>query len=437
MDEAVLLARAQFGLNIAFHILFPSLSIGLGWVLVYLKTRAHFCSEKRIFYTELSDFLIKVFAITFALGAASGIVMSFQFGTNWPGFMETVGEVAGPLLSFEILSAFFLEATFLGILLFGKNRVPTWALTVSAWVVALGTTLSAFWILSLNSWMHTPAGVEVVNGQVIVKDWLAVIFNPSFPYRLTHMLIACLLTAIFFVMGLFALRFVQTKQAQWAMLLKKLAPLALVLALVQATVGDMHGLNTLKHQPWKIAAIEGLWETKQGAPLLLFATPDNAKQENTTEVGIPHLASLILTHDPNGEIKGLKSFENRPDKVGLIFWSFRVMVATGLAMIALAAFLTLTKPALKPNIVHKVLVPFTFAGWVAILAGWLVTEVGRQPWLVTGILKTQDAAGTVALSQIQLSFGSYLVVYGVCLGAYLVSVYYLFGKFKPQSLERV
>lgn len=435
MDEAVLLARAQFGLNIAFHILFPSLSIGLGWVLVYLKTRAHFCAEKRVFYTELSDFLIKVFAITFALGAASGIVMSFQFGTNWPGFMKTVGEVAGPLLSFEILSAFFLEATFLGILLFGKNKVPTWALTTSAWIVALGTTLSAFWILSLNSWMHTPAGVELVQGQVVVKDWMQVIFNPSFPYRLTHMLMACLLTALFFVMGLFALRFVQTQNPQWAVLLKRVAPLALVLAIAQATVGDMHGLNTLKHQPWKIAAIEGLWETKQGAPLLLFALPDNKAQENTMEFGIPKVASLILTHDPNGELKGLKEFEHRPDKIGLIFWSFRIMVATGLAMIAAAAYLTFTKAAQRPNIVHRGLVGFTFAGWIAILAGWLVTEIGRQPWLVTGILKTQDAAGSVALSHIQLSFASYLAVYAACLGAYLVSVFFLFGRFKPQSLE--
>lgn len=427
MEDAVLLARAQFGLNIAFHILFPTLSIGLAWVLVFLKTRAHFCTNP--FYEEFSSFLIKVFAITFALGAASGIIMSFQFGTNWPGFMNTVGAVAGPLLSFEILSAFFLEATFLGILLFGKNKVPTWVITLSAWIVALGTTLSAFWILSLNSWMHTPAGIVFDNGILKVTDWHAVIFNPSFPYRFAHMMTACLVTAAFFCLGLFAYKFIKTKDIVWTKLIKKTAPYALVLSLTQAVIGDLHGLNTLEYQPAKVAAMEGLWETKKGAPLLLFALPNQAEGKNYFELGVPNLASLILTHKLDGELKGLNDFEIKPDKVGIIFWSFRVMVGVGIFLILISAYFSFKKISEKPKLEHRLLSLTMFAGWIAVLSGWLVTEIGRQPWLVTGILKTKDAVGQVSLEAIQISFISYAVLYALCLMGYLFAIFHLSSKF--------
>lgn len=431
--EALELARAQFGLNIAFHILFPTLSIGLAWYLVGIKTyqSLHYSEHLEI----LSAWIIKVFALTFALGAASGIVMSFQFGTNWPGFMEKVGSVAGPLLSYEILSAFFLEATFLGVLLFGKKYVPTWLHTLSAWAVAFGTTLSAFWILALNSWMHTPAGVAIVESQLVVTDWFAVVFNPSFPYRFGHMFMACLVTATFFLLGMFAYKALKSKANQmekdlWVGYLKKLAPLALVLAILQAVLGDFHGLNTLEHQPAKVAAMEGVWEDKKGAPLLLFAIPDSEKQMNHFEIGIPKVASLILTHDLDGEIKGLKSFEDRPDKVGIIFYSFRVMVGLGVLMILVSLWVVLSKTTQIKNIQLVALSSLTFAGWIAVLAGWMVTEIGRQPWLVTGILRTSEAAGSVSATTIAASLTTYAVLYLAVLVVYISTVYVLANKLK-------
>nr|MCU0869519.1 cytochrome ubiquinol oxidase subunit I [Burkholderiales bacterium] len=330
--DATMLARIQFAANITFHILFPTISIALGWVLLFFKLR--FDATRDVRWQQAYGFWIKVFALTFAMGVVSGITMSFQFGTNWPGYMRTVGNVAGPLLAYEVLTAFFLEATFLGVMLFGQKRVSNRVHTIATVLVAFGTTLSAFWILVLNSWMHTPAGFEMRDGRAFVTDWWAVVFNPSMPYRITHMLIASGLTTAFLVAGLSAYRWLRgDRGADVTAALRTGVFTAAMLAPVQMVVGDLHGLNTLEHQPAKIAAIEGVWETERGAPLLLFAIPDPVARENRFAIGVPKLASLILTHDADGELRGLDSFGDRHPPVPPLFWGFRIMVATGVAML--------------------------------------------------------------------------------------------------------
>jgi len=299
--DPVVLARLQFAANVTFHILFPTISIAMGWFLLFFKTRFVATGEQH--WMDAYQFWIKIFALTFALGVVSGITMSFQFGTNWPGFMNTVGNVAGPLLAYEVLTAFFLEATFLGIMLFGRGRVSESVHTLATWLVALGTTASAFWILALNSWMHTPAGYEMINGQAHVTSWFEVIFNPSFPYRMTHMLLASGLTASFLLAGFSAYRWLKGDRAKDVLAaLRTGVFVAAALIPVQILVGDMHGLNTLHHQPAKLAAMEGIWETQQGVPAVLFAIPDQATQSNKFEIAIPKLASFYLTHDWNGEV---------------------------------------------------------------------------------------------------------------------------------------
>ena len=326
--DPVVLARLQFAANITFHILFPTISIAMGWFLLFFKTRFVATGEQH--WMDAYQFWIKIFALTFALGVVSGITMSFQFGTNWPGFMNTVGNVAGPLLAYEVLTAFFLEATFLGIMLFGRGRVSEGVHTLATWLVALGTTASAFWILALNSWMHTPAGYEMINGQAHVTSWFEVIFNPSFPYRMTHMLLASGLTASFLLAGISAYRWLKNDRAKDVMAaLRTGVTVAAILIPVQIFVGDLHGLNTLKHQPAKLAAMEGIWETQAGVPAVLFAIPDQATQSNKYEIAIPKLASFYLTHDWNGEVKGIKDFAEHPP-VGPVFWAFRIMVGVGL-----------------------------------------------------------------------------------------------------------
>ena len=315
--DALILARMQFAANITFHILFPTISIALAWVLLFFRLRWRRASlrgdaARAQGWLDAYRFWTKVFALSFALGVVSGITMSFQFGTNWPGFMEKVGNIAGPLLGYEVLTAFFLEAGFLGVMLFGHGKVGERMHLVSTFLVAFGTTLSAFWILALNSWMQTPAGHEIVGGEYHVRSWLAVIFNPSFPYRFAHMLLASALTCAFLLAGLSAwqvLRGVGRRAA--APVMRTGLTLAAVLIPVQIFVGDMHGLNTLKHQPAKIAAMEGVWDTERGAPLLLFAIPDAKERKNHFEIAVPKLASLILTHEADGEIRGLNDFPMR------------------------------------------------------------------------------------------------------------------------------
>lgn len=419
MLDTLMLSRIQFAANISFHILFPSITIALCWILFFFKLRHDQTNDP--VWMRAYRFWVKVFALNFALGVVSGITMSFQFGTNWPNYMEIAGNIAGPLLGYEVLTAFFLEATFLGIMLFGMNRVPSKVHTFSALMVAVGTTLSAFWILALNSWMQTPTGYEIRDGVVHATNWLEVIFNPSFPYRFTHMLLASGLTAAFFVAGISAYRILKGDEKRAPRLaLKTGLVLAAVLAPIQAYVGDLHGLNSFEHQPQKIAAMEGVWETERGAPLLLFAVPDEKERTNHFALGIPYGASLFLTHSLDGEVRGLNDFEEHPP-VKPLFYGFRLMVGIGLLMLLVAwtGVYLLRKHRELPRWFLKVAVGMTFSGWVAVLAGWYVTEIGRQPWLVTGVLKTADAVTPVAAGNVGFSLAMYLLVYVVLITAYI------------------
>ena len=332
--DAITLARMQFAANITFHILFPTITIALGWVLLFLRWRylRAAAADTQQAWLNAYRFWTKVFALSFALGVVSGVTMSFQFGTNWPGFMERAGDVAGPLLAYEVLTAFFLEAGFLGVMLFGHGRVSERVHLMATFFVAFGTTLSAFWILALNSWMQTPTGHEVIDGRFVVVSWWQVMFNPSFPYRFTHMLLASALTCAFLLSGLSAWQLLKGSASGSApKVLRVGLTLAALLIPLQIVVGDQHGLNTLEHQPQKVAAMEGLWQTTRGAPLLLFAVPDGTARANHFEVAVPKLASLILRHDLDGEVKGLDDFRDQHPPVFAVFWAFRVMVGMGLA----------------------------------------------------------------------------------------------------------
>lgn len=424
MLDTLMLSRIQFAANISFHILFPTITIALCWFLVFFKVR--FDMTGNPVWMRAYRFWVKIFALSFALGVVSGITMSFQFGTNWPGFMEKVGNIAGPLLGYEVLTAFFLEATFLGIMLFGIKRVPPKVHTLACLIVALGTSLSAFWILSLNSWMQTPTGFEMRDGVAFPTDWFAIIFNPSFPYRLAHMLLASGLTASFLIIGISCYRLLKGDDKQAPKLTLKVAlVVAAVLAPLQAFVGDLHGLNTLAHQPQKIAAMEGVWHTEKGAPLLLFAIPDEEQRTNHFEIGIPNLASLILTHEMEGEIKGLNEFIGEHPPVKPVFFGFRIMVGLGLLMIAASWFglYQLKRRNKLPPWLMRGFVLLTFSGWLATLAGWYVTEIGRQPYLVSGVLKVSDAATQIAPGNVGFSLILYLSVYVILLAAYLHTVF--------------
>ena len=424
--DALILARIQFAANISFHILFPTITIALGWVLLFFKLRFNATRDER--WMDAYRFWVKVFALSFALGVVSGITMSFQFGTNWPGFMNTVGNIAGPLLAYEVLTAFFLEATFLGIMLFGWNRVSNRVHTLATFLVAFGTTMSAFWILVLNSWMQTPAGFEMRDGVAHATDWWAIVFNPSMPYRLTHMLLASGLTAAFLVAGVSAYQWLKGNRSPGVQAaLRTGIVLGAVLIPLQIVAGDLHGLNTLKHQPAKIAAMEGIWETQKGAPMVVFGIPDETTRSNRFEIAIPNIASFYLTHDWYGEVKGVNDFEHRPP-VAPVFFAFRVMVGVGLLMLA-ASWLGAWQLWRRGEI-HRflafALVAMTFAGWIATLAGWYVTEIGRQPWLVTGVLTAAQAASkTVGAGMVASTLAGYLAVYAALLAAYIATVFYL------------
>ena len=432
--DPFLLARMQFAANITFHILFPTISISLGWALLFFKTR--YVATGQSHWMDAYQFWVKIFALTFALGVVSGVTMSFQFGTNWPGYMNAVGNVAGPLLAYEVLTAFFLEATMLGIMLFGRGRVSERVHTLATWLVAIGTTMSAFWILALNSWMQTPAGFVMIDGQAHVTSWMEVIFNPSFPYRLTHMLIASGLTVAFLLAGISAYRYLRQDRGQDVRATLKVGIYAAALPIpLQIVVGDLHGLNTLEHQPAKLAAMEGIWQTQKGAPAVLFALPDQATQSNRFEIAIPNLASLYLTHSLDGEVKGINDFGTLHPPVAPVFWAFRIMVGVGLLMLAVSWFgaWRLRRGHEIGPWLARVLVSMTFAGWVALIAGWYVTEIGRQPWLVTGVLTSADAASTVPAGNIALTLSLYLVLYVVLLASYVRVVFYLAGKARDKS----
>ena len=438
--DALILARMQFAANITFHILFPTISIGLGWLLLFFRVRwlkARNSRDKALAqgWLDAYRFWTKVFALSFALGVVSGITMSFQFGTNWPGFMEQAGNIAGPLLAYEVLTAFFLEAGFLGVMLFGHGKVSERVHLMSTFFVAFGTTLSAFWILALNSWMQTPAGHEVIDGVYHVKSWIDVIFNPSFPYRFTHMLLASGLTCAFLLIGLSAWQVLRGVGQHAAPRVMRVGlTLAALLIPVQIFVGDQHGENTLEHQPAKIAAIEGVWETARGAPLLLFAIPDKAARTNHFELGIPKLASLILTHDPDGEIKGLNSFGDAHPPPLPLFFAFRIMVGMGMLMLGVSWLgwwlyrRAKWQPAALPRALLWVFASMTFSGWVATVAGWYVTEIGRQPFIVYGLLRTADVVSTVASPMIGLTLALYIALYLALIVAYVTVLKYMAEK---------
>ena len=434
--DPLLLARMQFAANISFHILFPTISIALCWVLLFFRWRWLATNDGA--WLGAYRFWTKVFALTFALGVVSGITMSFQFGTNWPGFMEKAGNVAGPLLGYEVLTAFFLEAGFLGIMLFGHGRVSERVHLLSTFLVAFGTTLSAFWILALNSWMQTPTGHEIVDGEFHVKSWFEVIFNPSFPYRFTHMLLASALTVAFLLCGISAWQVLRNcVNRSTPKVLRVGLTLAAVLIPVQIFVGDMHGLNTLQHQPQKIAAMEGVWDTERGVPLLLFALPDDQARKNRFEIAIPKLASLILTHEADGEIKGLNEFRDRHPPALPLFLAFRVMVGMGVLMLLtswLGWFLYRRagwRPQQLPRGLLWGLAGMTFAGWVATLAGWYVTEIGRQPFVVFGLLRTADVASAVPAPMIALTLAMYIAMYIALIVAYVTVLAYMAQKGEP------
>jgi cytochrome d ubiquinol oxidase subunit I len=428
-DTSFMLSRIQFAANISFHILFPTINIALCWILLFFKVRFNQTQDES--WLRVYRFWVRIFALTFAIGVVSGITMSFQFGTNWPGYMETVGNIAGPLLGYEVMTAFFLEASFLSIMLFGMDRVSNRVHTMATVLVSFGTTLSAFWILSLDSWMQTPAGFEMIDGVAHVTSWFEVIFNPSMPYRLAHMLLASGLTSAFLIAGISAYRLVKgdnkksVKQA-----LNFSVTLAAVLIPIQIFVGDLHGLNTFKHQPAKVAAMEGVWQTDSGVPLLLFALPDQEKRENHFEIKVPNLASIILTHDPQGEIKGLNDFIGQHPPVAPVFFSFRIMIGIGMLML-LFSWLATYKFVIKkqyPTWLLKTGIAMTFSGWLATLAGWYVTEIGRQPYLVTGILRTKDSVTTTPPEDIALSLTLYLVIYGFLLIAYIRTLFVMANR---------
>jgi cytochrome d ubiquinol oxidase subunit I len=434
--DPLILARAQFGANITFHILFPTITIALGWVLLFFKLRYNKTQDEK--WMDAYRFFVKIFALCFALGVVSGITMSFQFGTNWQGFMETVGNIAGPLLAYEVMTAFFLEATFLGIMLFGWGRVSNRVHTVATILVAGGTTLSAFWIIVLNSWMHTPAGFEMLDGVAHATSWIEIIFNPSMPYRLTHMLLASGLTCAFIIAGLSAYQWLkQDRRPSVLAAMKTGIYLGAILIPLQIFMGDLHGINTLQHQPQKIAAMEGIWETEKGAGLLLFAIPDEEKRINHLEIKIPKLASLILTHEWDGEIKGLNEFEHHPP-VAPVFYAFRIMVGVGVLMLLVSwtsAFQMARKGEPKRILIYA-LIAMTFSGWVATVAGWYTTEIGRQPWLVDGLLMTADAVSDVSAGMVATTLIAYVTVYVALIIAFITTVFYLARKAKDNRTDR-
>jgi cytochrome bd ubiquinol oxidase subunit I len=424
--DPLLLSRVQFAVAISFHILFPAFTIGLAAWLVVLEAR--WLATGRALYLELSEFWTRIFAISFGMGVVSGVVMSFQFGTNWSRLAASAGNVLGPLLNYEVASAFFLEATFLGVLLFGRRRVAPAVHFAAACMVALGTLLSAFWILSANSWMQTPAGFEVRDGIFFVTSWSDVVFNPSFPYRFAHMVTAAFLTTAFVVAGVSAWHLLEGRIVPHARIGFSMAMgLITVLAPVQILLGDLHGLNTLEHQPAKVAAMEGHWQPEQGAPLILFALPDQAAATNHYEVKIPKLGSLILTHSLDGQVPGLSQWPpaDRP-YVPLVFFAFRLMVGLGSLMLGVAAaglWLRLRGRLYEAGWFLKVAVACSPIGFIALLAGWMTTEAGRQPWVVYGLMRTADAVtpavtGAAALT----SLAAFVIVYALIFPA---GVYYM------------
>lgn len=437
--DAVLLARIQFAFTVAFHIIFPAFTIGLASFLAVVE--AQWMRTKKDVYAEIYTFWVKIFAVTFGMGVVSGVVLSYQFGTNWSVFADKTSNVIGPLLGYEVLTAFFLEASFLGIMLFGWGRVSARMHFTSTIIVAIGTFISAFWILAANSWMQTPQGFRIDElGILHPTSYFEIIFNPSFPYRLAHMLTAAYLTTAFVVGGVGAYYLWKKIYTPHARIMLGMAMLmAVFVAPLQVVIGDMHGLNTLEHQPAKVAAMEGIWETEKGAGLKLFGWPDQEAEETKYSIEIPKLASLILTHEWEGEIKGLKEWpkEDRPP-VAIVFWSFRVMVAIGTLMVLtglLGAYLFLRKRLFDTTWFQFWCMGMMPSGFIAVLAGWFVTEVGRQPYTVYGVLRTTESISPVLAAQVAFSLLAFIIVYITVFGAATYYILQLIGK-GPAAADR-
>lgn len=437
--DALMLARLQFAFTVSAHIIFPAFTIGLASYLAVLE--GLWLLSGRQVYLSVFNYWKKIFAITFGMGVVSGIVMSYQFGTNWSVFSDKAGPVLGPLMGYEVLTAFFLEAGFLGIMLFGMKKVGKGLHFFATLMVAGGTLLSAFWILAANSWMHTPAGHAVNElGQFIPVDWWQVIFNPSFPYRFVHMVLAAYLTTAFVVGGVAAFHLLRDRTNEPARLMFSMSMwMATLVAPVQIVAGDLHGLNTLEHQPAKIAAMEGHFETQNGAPLILFGLPDMAAETTRYAVEVPKLGSFILTHDWNGKVRGLKDFpkEERP-YAPLVFWSFRLMVALGLLMAGLGLWSLLSRlrgTLFQSAWLHRAAVLMTPAGFGAVLAGWITTEVGRQPYTVYGLLRTADSVSPIGAPAVGASLVAFIVVYFLVFGAGTFYILRLMGH-APEIAEQ-
>jgi cytochrome bd ubiquinol oxidase subunit I len=431
--DALLLARIQFGFTISFHIVFPALTIGLAAYLAVLE--ALWLKTREQQYLDLFQFWIKAFAVAFGMGVVSGLVMAYQFGTNWSAFSRFAGGVTGPLLAYEVLTAFFLEAGFLGVMLFGMRRVGPGLHFFATLMVAAGTLISATWILASNSWMHTPRGHAIIDGRVVPVDWFAVIFNPSFPYRLAHMVTAAFLATALMVAA----------SAAWHLLrgrdtvpIRRMLSMALWMTLaaapLQAFIGDLHGLNTLEHQPAKLAAIEGHWENRPGesVPLILFGIPDMEAETTHYAIAIPKLGSVLLTHTLDGQFPGLKDFprQDRPNSL-IVFWTFRVMVGLGFLMILLAALGAWLRRggrfhSSRPFL--KFVLAMGPSGLVALLAGWLTTEVGRQPWIVHGLMRTADGVSAHSAAEVGFTLALFVLVYFVVFGAGTVYLLRIIGK---------
>lgn len=437
--DAFELARIQFAFTVSFHIIFPAITIGLASFLAVLE--GMWLKTKKEEYRDLYHFWSKIFAVNFGMGVVSGLVMAYQFGTNWSVFSSFAGSITGPLLTYEVLTAFFLEAGFLGVMLFGWDRVGPALHYFATCMVALGTLMSTFWILASNSWMHTPQGYAIVNNQVIPIDWLQVIFNPSFPYRLLHMTTAAFLSSAFFVGASAAWHLLKGRNTPAMRTMLSMALwMALIVSPIQALLGDAHGLNTLKYQPAKIAAIEGHWENKDSepSPLILFGYPDMNREETRYALEIPYLGSLILTHSLSQQIPALKSFakEDRPNST-IIFYSFRMMVGLGMLMILLGLWSLYLR--WRGNLYeNKMFLRFTLlmgpSGLLALLAGWFTTEIGRQPWVVYGLLRTKDAVSNHGAMQMSISLLLFIAIYSSVFGVGYLYMMKLIRK-GPQAHE--
>ena len=418
---AVDLARLQFAFTVSFHIIFPAFTIGLASYLAVLEGLWLKTNQDK--YLQLYKYWLKIFAISFGMGVVSGIVLSYQFGTNWSVFSDKTGPILGPLMGYEVFTAFFLEAGFLGVMVFGMGKVGKRLHFASTCVVAFGTFLSAFWILSVNSWMHTPAGYTMNEaGQFVPDDWFQIVFNPSFPYRLIHMLLAAYLTTAFVVSAVGANHLLKSPNNTLAKTMFSMAMwMAALVTPLQIVAGDFHGLNTLKHQPAKVAAMEGHFETRQGAPLILFGIPDQEEQAVKFQIAIPNLGSLILTHDLDGKVKGLDAFPKKDHPpVSIVFWSFRVMVGIGFGMLTIGlASLWLRKNGrlYTASHFHRICVIWGPSGFIAVLAGWITTEVGRQPFTVYGLLRTADSVSPVDASAVSASLLAFVLTYTCVFGA--------------------